>query len=189
MSEDKVNHPRHYTQHPSGVECITVTEHMNFNVGNAVKYLWRAGLKSDPDKEQIDKHIEDLEKAAWYVNREIQRVRRQRMEATFVEKMSAVTKEQGDLADKLFGALERTIEGAVVTTACAPGILGFEQRAHLDLVFEQAVAEALKGLKDSVVVHGTAQDPFAQHGPPRVSPAAKTRSRCAPAKKRAKPRR
>lgn len=188
MSEDKVNHPRHYTQHPSGVECITVTEHMNFNVGNAVKYLWRAGLKSDPDKEQIDKHIEDLEKAAWYVNREIQRVRRQRMEATFVEKMSAVIKEQGDLADKLFGALERTIEGAVVTTACAPGILGPDQCMHHAPV-TQADAEAVKGLKDSVVVHGAAQDPFAKHGPPRATPAAKPRPRRAPAKKRAKPRR
>ena len=42
---DPINHPPHYTQHPSGVECITITEHYNFNVGNAIKYLWRAGLK------------------------------------------------------------------------------------------------------------------------------------------------
>jgi hypothetical protein len=61
---DPVNHPPHYTSHPSGVECITVTEHMNFNVGNAVKYLWRADLKNG---------LEDLEKAAWYVTREIAR--------------------------------------------------------------------------------------------------------------------
>lgn len=62
---DAVNHPQHYTEHPSGVECITITEHMSFNVGNAVKYLWRADLKGDP--------LEDLRKAAWYVNREIER--------------------------------------------------------------------------------------------------------------------
>jgi len=62
---DPVNHPKHYTSHPSGVECITVTEHMGFNVGNAIKYLWRADLKGST--------IEDLEKAAWYVNREIKR--------------------------------------------------------------------------------------------------------------------
>ena len=49
MSEDPVNHPKHYTSHPSGVECITVVEHMTFNVGNAVKYCWRAGLKGDAD--------------------------------------------------------------------------------------------------------------------------------------------
>lgn len=62
---DAVNHPAHYTSHPSGVECITVTEHMSFNVGNAVKYLWRADLKGNA--------LEDLEKARWYVDREIQK--------------------------------------------------------------------------------------------------------------------
>jgi hypothetical protein len=63
-----VNHPAHYTQHPSGVECIQVTEHMNFCLGNAVKYIWRADLKHDA--------IEDLEKARWYVSREIDRRKR-----------------------------------------------------------------------------------------------------------------
>ena len=62
---DPVNHPRHYTEHPSGVECIQITEHMNFCLGNAVKYIWRAGLKDDT--------IQDLEKARWYLNREIER--------------------------------------------------------------------------------------------------------------------
>lgn len=66
---DEVNHPRHYTTHPSGVECITVTEHMNFNLGNAVKYIWRAGLKSPSA-------MTDLEKARWYVDREIARLGR-----------------------------------------------------------------------------------------------------------------
>lgn len=68
MSQDIVNHPGHYTSHPSGVECIQVTEHMGFNLGNAVKYIWRCDLKRDA--------IEDLEKAAWYVNREIARRKR-----------------------------------------------------------------------------------------------------------------
>lgn len=64
---DAVHHPPHYTSDPSGVECITVVEHRTFNVGNAMKYLWRAGLKSEDP-------IEDLKKAAWYVEREIQRL-------------------------------------------------------------------------------------------------------------------
>ena len=64
--DDPVNHPPHYTNHPSGVECITITEHFNFCVGNAVKYLWRTGLKGDA--------VEDLKKAAWYIDREIQRL-------------------------------------------------------------------------------------------------------------------
>lgn len=72
--------PDHYKQSPSGVECITITEHMNFNIGNAIKYLWRAGLKhrdvTSPAtyEASLAKHIEDLKKAAWYINREIERL-------------------------------------------------------------------------------------------------------------------
>jgi len=60
---DQVNNPKHYTGHPSGIECIQVTEHMSFNLGNATKYIWRCDLKEDA--------IEDLEKAIWYIKREI----------------------------------------------------------------------------------------------------------------------
>jgi hypothetical protein len=60
---DVVNHPKHYTTHPSGIECIQITEHMGFNLGNAIKYVWRADLKHDA--------IEDLRKARWYIEREI----------------------------------------------------------------------------------------------------------------------
>lgn len=63
---DSINHPKHYNEHPSGVECIEITEHFNFNVGNAIKYLWRAGLKGEQS--------EDLRKAVWYVQREIKRI-------------------------------------------------------------------------------------------------------------------
>jgi len=63
---DQVN-PKHYKQHPSGVEAIQITEHLNFCVGNAMKYLWRAGLKDDT--------VLDLLKARWYIDREIQRIR------------------------------------------------------------------------------------------------------------------
>ena len=61
--EDLVNHPKHYTEHPSGIECIQITEHMGFNLGNALKYIWRCDLKKDA--------IEDLCKARWYIDREI----------------------------------------------------------------------------------------------------------------------
>lgn len=60
---DAVNHPSHYTNHPSGVECIQITEHMNFCLGNAIKYIWRADLKQDA--------IQDLEEAVFYIQREI----------------------------------------------------------------------------------------------------------------------
>ncbi|MCP4280716.1 MAG: DUF3310 domain-containing protein [Alteromonas sp.] len=63
MKNDNVNHPKHYTDHPSGVECIQITEHMGFNLGNALKYIWRCDLKKDA--------IEDLRKARWYIDREL----------------------------------------------------------------------------------------------------------------------
>ncbi len=63
VHHDTVDHPQHYTAHPSGVECITVTEHFNFNLGNAIKYIWRADEKNNA--------IEDLKKARWYLDREI----------------------------------------------------------------------------------------------------------------------
>jgi hypothetical protein len=62
---DMVNNPPHYTSHKSGVECIQITEHMGFCLGNAVKYIWRADLKHDA--------IEDLKKARFYLDREIAR--------------------------------------------------------------------------------------------------------------------
>ena len=68
-ANDPVNHPKHYTSDPSGVECITITRHRNFNIGNAMKYLWRAGLKDS------DAHVQDLEKAIFYINDEIARLR------------------------------------------------------------------------------------------------------------------
>lgn len=65
-NDDVVNHPPHYTAHPSGVECITIVEHFNFNRGNAIKYIWRASEKGN--------ELEDLKKAAWYLQREIERL-------------------------------------------------------------------------------------------------------------------
>ena len=64
---DAIN-PTHYRSHPSGIECIQVTEHMNFCLGNAIKYIWRAGLKGD-------NALEDLEKARWYLDRELARLK------------------------------------------------------------------------------------------------------------------
>ena len=71
---DNVNHPAHYNSHPSGIECIEIARHHNFNIGNTIKYLWRAGLKSEEGMEDTDKQVEDLKKAIWYINDEIKRI-------------------------------------------------------------------------------------------------------------------
>ena len=69
---ESIDHPPHYTMHPSGVECIAITEWMNFNLGNAMKYIWRSGHKLGVND------IEDLKKARWYLDREIQRLEKSR---------------------------------------------------------------------------------------------------------------
>jgi len=70
---DPINHD-HYNNHPSGVQCIEIAEHFTNNVGCAIAYLWRHGQKGDP--------VEDLRKARWYVDREIQRLERMKQNDT-----------------------------------------------------------------------------------------------------------
>lgn len=65
-----IHHPSHYNSHPSGIETIDVIEEMTFNVGTAVKYLWRVGLKESEAPDQ------ELAKAAWYIQRERERLRK-----------------------------------------------------------------------------------------------------------------
>ena len=90
MTENKhpnpVNHPPHYSSIPAqcedcghAIECIDVTQHMNFTRGNAMKYLWRAGAKGEP--------IQDLEKALWYIEREIQSLKKAQADAAWAAKV------------------------------------------------------------------------------------------------------
>lgn len=117
---DPVNHPSHYTQYPH--EVIEFTEHMNFNKGNAVKYISRAGFKD------VDKEIEDLEKAAWYINREIELVKRKQAEkkatTTYVLPNASLTLDNIELdtegAELFFGKINSTPTYEVTVTAEAP---------------------------------------------------------------------
>lgn len=69
VADDHVHHPSHYTSHPSGIDRIEITRHMSFNVGNAIKYLWRNGKKDGQPA------VQDLEKAIWYIQDEIKRLK------------------------------------------------------------------------------------------------------------------
>lgn len=71
-AKEMVNHPKHYNALPAvcdkcgdAIECIEVVRHMGFNLGNVVKYVWRADHKGDS--------VEDLKKARWYLDDEIKR--------------------------------------------------------------------------------------------------------------------
>lgn len=100
-THDPVNHPKHYTSHPSGVECIDVTRHMSFNLGNVVKYLWRSGLKDGAPT------IQDLEKAAWYLNDEIGKMKKA---ATGMRYANDVKSNIDEVADQINAAVNPPIE-------------------------------------------------------------------------------
>jgi hypothetical protein len=73
-TKDRIN-PDYYKSHPSGVECIDITRHYCFSIGNAIKYLWRAGLKTEEGLQNREKEIEDLRKAIWYINDRIEQLK------------------------------------------------------------------------------------------------------------------
>ena len=88
--KDQIN-PSHYKSHPSGVECIEVTRHMNFNCGNAVKYIWRNGLKDG------NPSIQELKKAAWYLNDEIKTLEAvEKKQQAFKQGIDNIMKERKD---------------------------------------------------------------------------------------------
>lgn len=81
VKEQRVNHPSHYTwlKDLCGIEVIDITRHMDFDLGNAIKYILRNGKKHEEGYEDIDKAIEDLKKAIWYINDKIQMLDKQKI--------------------------------------------------------------------------------------------------------------
>lgn len=71
-----ISHPEYYCSHPSGIECIDIAQYYNFCIGNVFKYIWRAGLKQEEGKSDKEKQIEDLEKARWYLDRQISNLKK-----------------------------------------------------------------------------------------------------------------
>lgn len=76
LNHGQVKHPEYYNQHPSGIECITIIQHYDFCVGNAMKYLWRAGLKNSG--QGIEDEIHDLEKSIEYIQFKLKHLKEQR---------------------------------------------------------------------------------------------------------------
>lgn len=107
MTHDAVNHPSHYTSHPARcecgkpIECIQITEHHGFNLGNALKYLWRADHKGSP--------IVDLNKAIWYIEREIFK-RQREQEQVGKELVEAVAAVETDYPEPTPAAVRRAGE-------------------------------------------------------------------------------
>jgi hypothetical protein len=78
-TNDRVNHPSHYTwlKDLCGIEVIDITRHMDFNLGNATKYILRQGHKSEEGMSDKEKAIEDLKKAIWYIKDKIEMLKKE----------------------------------------------------------------------------------------------------------------
>lgn len=116
-NNDLVNHPKYYTSHPSGVECIEITRHHCFDIGNCIKYLWRAGLKEDSNLSIINKEIEDLQKTIWYIDDRIKDFPNLTCDETYIDatfehpskiNLSIITKHYTDNIAVAMNALFRT---------------------------------------------------------------------------------
>lgn len=70
----KVDHPDYYNSHPSGIECIEIIRHYCFDVGSAIKYLWRQGLKQEQGMDPLKKQVEDCQKAIWFIQDHIKTI-------------------------------------------------------------------------------------------------------------------
>lgn len=75
-TKEKVSHPSHYTwlKEKCGIEVIDITRHMDFNLGNSIKYILRSGHKAEDGYTAEEKQIEDLRKAIWYLQDEIKMI-------------------------------------------------------------------------------------------------------------------
>lgn len=115
--EDQVNHPKHYNSHPSGVECKDVTRHMSFDAGNAVKYLWRNGLK---DGNPV---LQELKKSRFYIIDEAKRV--SEISAKRIKDAHEFKNFEGIACDTITDHMTENI-AAVVKSMWASGLYGFE---------------------------------------------------------------
>lgn len=136
---DKVNYPEHYRKHPSGVECIQVTEHMGFCLGNVIKYIWRSG-----HKESV---LEDLKKARWYLDREITRLEPQAP----IDQARTLGAEKLDVLLGEAATLERVIRRAlyVVRSECV------EREPSCVMPKPRALAWAIRKALESVAKMGS----------------------------------
>lgn len=121
MSYDKIN-PSHYKDSPSKceecggpIEAIVVTEQMNFNLGNAVKYVWRAGKKPGSDI------VEDLKKARWYLDREIQRIEKE-LTSKAIDVLSSQATEKGCSGECKQKELPDSLRAAITSVCCSPEV-------------------------------------------------------------------
>lgn len=166
MKPEAVNHPSHYNMHPSGVECIDIIEHMSFNIGSAIKYLWRCEYKNATPHE-------DLKKALWYIQREIERADKE----TNIDKTIQDLGYEAAIKDSVVeSALESIIPDDIPTTTeineanirvkpayidivSNPGIINVRDQATYEIVYQFVANASFHAISTVCLKEGYAVSP------------------------------
>lgn len=113
---EHVNHPSHYNQHPAGIECIDIIRHYTCDIANALKYLWRAGIKTEMGKDDAEKEKEDLEKALWYIEDYVKNFNNTAWEVDHIKRM--VKEATGHSIAQITKGYEENVSGAMKHLLC-----------------------------------------------------------------------
>lgn len=147
--KENVNHPSHYNQHPAGIECIDIIRHYTCDIANAIKYLWRAGLKAELGKDDADKEIEDLKKALWYIENYRIMIPKLRHFNTREEMSQIVIKVTGYAIEQIWQGFDPTV-AAALDCLLSIGIV-YDSEVHVCEMWEWDIRTAKEAVENRIM--------------------------------------
>ena len=152
---NNVQHPQHYNAHPAGIECIDVIRHYTCDIANAIKYLWRAGLKPEQGMDDAEKEIEDLKKALFYIDDYRQHHKHVRKGECDTETMLCrIRKVTGHTASQIAGGYPKPIDDAM-TLLLAVGIVE-DGKVYADICWDVCLEQATAAIQHRILAIETA---------------------------------
>lgn len=144
----RVEHPVYYNRQ-DGIECIDVIRHYVCDIANALKYLWRAGLKTEMGIPNKEKEIEDLNKALWYINDYIQKDMALYSHSVSHERISAIIKVHiGHYIEQIVEPYEENVKSAMFSLLHV-GLVSYG-RAYCITFYEQEIKNAQKHIEERI---------------------------------------
>ena len=148
---EHVNHPKHYNSHPNGIECIDIIRHYTCDIANAIKYLWRAGLKPEMGMEDAEKEIEDLKKDLWYIDDYRKQI--PQLPKTYFKSPlligKLVAKATGHTIDEISKGYESNV-GTAINFLLSIGII-CNGRVYVSDDWEHAIRDAKEAIQDRIL--------------------------------------
>lgn len=150
MAKENVNHPKHYNSHPAGIECIDIIRHYTCDIANAIKYLWRAGLKAELGKDDADKEIEDLNKALWYIQDYLEYCTGETIKYVQRSRIAAIVRELTDhTIEEITNGYVADVADAMSLLLCVGVVRGGEVRHAVGWPY--LLAEAVEKIQNRVI--------------------------------------